>query len=125
MIIAKGRYCRRRYRARQGFEESPTYGEREGSANDGHFGCPCYHPLFVFNQLGDVEWCVLRSGNVHSAGGWGAVLEPVVARYRDSEAHRYFRRYVTFANPEMYEFLGAEGAGYTIRLPADSILQHK
>ena len=53
--------------------ESPTYGEQEGSANNGHFGCTCYHPLFVFNQLGDVERCALRSGNVHSADGWRAV----------------------------------------------------
>jgi hypothetical protein len=36
---------------------------------NGHFGCTCYHPLFVFNQLGDVERCALRSGNVHSADG--------------------------------------------------------
>jgi Transposase DDE domain group 1 len=57
--------------------ESPTYGEQEGSAYNGHFGCTCYHPLFVFNQLGDVERCALRSGNVHSAAGWRAVLEPV------------------------------------------------
>src|SRR6266480_592974 len=55
--------------------ESPTYGEQEGSAYNGHFGCTCYHPLFVFNQLGDVERCALRSGNVHSADGWRAVLE--------------------------------------------------
>ena len=34
--------------------ESPTYGEQQGSAYNGHFGCTCYHPLFVFNQLGDV-----------------------------------------------------------------------
>src|SRR5215469_2864058 len=40
--------------------ESPTYGEQEGSAYTGHFGCTCYHPLFVFNQLGDVERCGLR-----------------------------------------------------------------
>ena len=32
--------------------ESPTYGDQEGSAYNGHFGCTCYHPLFVFNQLG-------------------------------------------------------------------------
>ncbi len=64
--------------------ESPTYGEQEGSAYNGHFGCTCYHPLFVFNQLGDVERCALRSGNVHSADGWRAVVEPVVARYRAS-----------------------------------------
>jgi hypothetical protein len=61
--------------------ESPTYGEPEGSAYNGHFACTCYHPLFVFNQFGDVERCALRSGNVHSAEGWREVLEPVVARY--------------------------------------------
>src|SRR3954468_6314864 len=33
---------------------SPTYGEQEGSAYNGHFGCTCYHPLFVFNQFGDL-----------------------------------------------------------------------
>ncbi len=25
--------------------ESSTYGEQEGSAYNGHFGCTCYHPL--------------------------------------------------------------------------------
>jgi hypothetical protein len=59
---------------------SPTFGEQEGSAYNGHFGCPCYHPLFVVNQFGDLERCVLRPGNVPSAEGWRAVLEPVVAR---------------------------------------------
>ncbi|MBO0737589.1 MAG: transposase [Alphaproteobacteria bacterium] len=44
----------------------PTYGEQEGSAYNGHFGCTCYQPLFVFNQFGDVERCALRPGNVHS-----------------------------------------------------------
>ena len=39
--------------------ESPTYGEQEGSAYNGHFGCTCYHPLLVFNQFGDVERCAL------------------------------------------------------------------
>ena len=37
--------------------ESPTHGEQEGSAWNGHFGCTCYHPLFVFNQFGDLERC--------------------------------------------------------------------
>ena len=104
--------------------ESPTYGEQEGSAYNGHFGCTCYHPLFVFNQLGDLERCALRPGNVHSADGWRAVLEPVVARYR-SVKRLYFRGDAAFAHPEMYEFLEAEGIGYTIRLPANSILQDR
>jgi Transposase DDE domain group 1 len=41
---------------------SPTYGgDQEGSSYNGHFGCTCYHPLFVFNQVGDLERCALRS----------------------------------------------------------------
>jgi Transposase DDE domain group 1 len=105
--------------------ESPTYGEQEGSAYNGHFGCTCYHPVFVFNQLGDVERCALRPGNVHSADGWRVVLEPVIARYRDTVKRLYFRGDAAFANPEIYEFLEAEGMGYAIRLPANSILQSK
>jgi hypothetical protein len=105
--------------------ESPTYGEQEGSAYNGHFGCTCYHPLFVFNQFGDVERCVLRPGNVHSADGWRALLEPVIARYRGIVKHLYFRGDAAFANPEVYELLEAEGASYTIRLPANQVLQDK
>jgi Transposase DDE domain group 1 len=105
--------------------ESPTYGEQEGSAYNGHFGCTCYHPLFVFNQLGDLERCALRSGNVHSADGWRAVLEPVIARYRSTVKRVYFRGDAAFANPDMYEFLEAEGIGYTIRLPANTVLQNR
>ncbi len=49
---------------------SPTYGDQEGTAYNGHFGCTCYHPLFLFNHMGDLERCRLRPGNVHSADGW-------------------------------------------------------
>src|ERR1700757_4010006 len=105
--------------------ESPTYGEQEGSAYNGHFGCTCYHPLFVFNQLGDLERGALRPGNVHSADGWRAVLEPVIARYRGRVKRLYFRGDAAFANPEVYEFLEAEGVGYAIRLPATRVLQDK
>jgi hypothetical protein len=105
--------------------ESPTYGDQEGSAYNGHFGCTCYHPLFVFNQLGDVERCALRPGNVHSAAGWRAVLEPVIASYRDIVKRLYFPGDAAFANPEIYEFLEAEGIGYTIRLPANRVLQDR
>jgi hypothetical protein len=105
--------------------ESPTYGEQEGSAYNGHFGCTCYHPLFVFNQFGDVERCALRPGNVHSAADWRAVLEPVIARYRGTAKRLYFRGDAAFANPEMYEFLETEDVGYSIRLPANNVLQNR
>ncbi len=104
---------------------SPTYGEQEGGAYNGHFGCTCYHPLFVFNQFGDLERCALRPGNVHSAEGWHAVLEPVIARYRTRVKRRYFRADAAFASPEVYECLEAEGYGYAIRLPANAVLQRR
>ena len=28
---------------------SPTHGDQEGSAWNGHFDCTCYHPNFLFN----------------------------------------------------------------------------
>ena len=61
---------------------SPTHGDQEGTAYNGHFGCTCYHPLFLFNQFGDVERRALRPGNVHSADDWEGVLKPVVVRYK-------------------------------------------
>jgi Transposase DDE domain group 1 len=75
---------------------------------NGHYECTCYHPLFVFNQFGDLERCALRPGNVHSADGWESVLKPVVARYRGKVSRIYFRADAGFANPDVYEYLEAE-----------------
>ncbi len=102
---------------------SPTYGDQEGSAYNGHFGCSCYHPLFLFNQFGNLERCTLRPGNVHSAHGWRNVLEPVVERYRERDLRRYFRGDAAFASPDIYEFLEAEGFLYAIRLKKNQVLQ--
>jgi Transposase DDE domain group 1 len=52
-------------------------------------------------------------------------LEPVIARYRSVVKHLYFRGDAGFANPEVYEFLETEEASYTIRLPANKVLQDK
>jgi len=104
---------------------SETYGQQEGSAYNGHFSCTCYHPLFCFNQFGDLERAMLRNGNVHSADDWRSVLEPVVARYRGQKLERFFRADAAFANPKMYEFLEKEEYLYAIRLPANDVLQRE
>lgn len=80
---------------------SPTHGEQEMSVWNGHYACTCYHPLFVFNQFGDLERSALRPGNVHSADGWKDVLEPVVMRYRCKVSRLYFRADAGFANPDV------------------------
>ena len=47
---------------------SPTYGDQEGTACNGHFACTCYHPLFVFNQQ---ESCKRRLANRSSTNTSG------------------------------------------------------
>jgi hypothetical protein len=104
---------------------SETYGEQEGSAYNGHFGCTCYHPLFCFNQFGDLERCVLRNGNVASADDWRSVLEPIVGRYRPLDIRRFFRGDAAFARPELYKYLEDECFLYAIRLPANAVLHRE
>jgi hypothetical protein len=100
--------------------ESPVHGEQEGSAWNGHFQSKCLHPLFVFNQFGDLERCALRPGNVHSADDWEDVLKPVLARYsakaRPSITRRRFRADAAFAIPALFDLLEVEGWDYAIRI---------
>jgi len=103
--------------------ESPVYGEQEGAAYNGHFETVCYHPLFLFNEFGDCEGAMLRSGNVHSAERWRQVLEPIVERYRKTGVRLLFRADAAFAKPEVYEYLEPRDIGYAIRLPANQVLQ--
>ncbi len=105
--------------------ESETYGQQEGSAYNGYFRCRCYHPLFCFNQFGDLERAMLRNGNVHSADDWRSMLEPVVARYRDQDIRRFFRGDAAFGQPAIYEYLENEGYLYAIRLKANKVLYDK
>ena len=92
---------------------------------NGHYQSTCYHPLFVFNQFGDLERCALRPGNVHSADGWEDVLKPVILRYRGRVWRIYFRADAAFAMPGVYEYLEAEHIKYAIRLPANQVLQNR
>jgi hypothetical protein len=104
---------------------SPTHGEQEMSVWNGHFQCTCYHPLFVFNQFGDLERCILRPGNVHSADGWESVLKPVIVRYQGKVLRIYFRADAAFAMPGLYECLEAERVKYAIRIPTNQVLQNR
>lgn len=109
--------------------ESPVHGDQEGSAWNGHFQKKCLHPLFVFNQFGDLERCALRPGNVHSADGWEAVLTPVLARYsasaRPSITRRRFRGDAAFAIPGLFDLLESEGWDYAIRIKGNSKLNER
>ena len=104
---------------------SPTHGEQESSVWNGHYACTCYHPLFVFNQFGDLERSTLRPGNVHSTDGWDNTLKPVVIRYQGKVSRIYFRADAAFAMPGVYEYLEAERIKYAIRIPTNQVLQDR
>src|SRR5262249_25593700 len=104
---------------------SETYGHQEGSAYNGHFGCTCYHPLFLFNQFGDLERGMLRRGNRASAKYWRRVLLPVIARYRHLDIPKFFRGDAAFAGPKLLRLLEGEGFRYAIRLKANAVLERK
>ena len=104
---------------------SPTHGDQEGSAWNGHFDCNCYHPNFLFNQFGMLERCALRNGNVHSADGWRGVLDPVIARNAKRDILRFFRADAAYAIPAIYARLEETGYFYAIRLPANNVLREK
>ena len=104
---------------------SETYGQQEGSAYNGHFECSCYHPLFLFNQDGDLERAMLRRGNHASAKFWRRVLLPVIERYRHLDIPKFFRGDAAFANPALYRVLEEEGYRYVIRLKANAVLERE
>jgi len=104
---------------------SETYGQQEGSAYNGHFACTCYHPLFLFNQFGDLEWAMLRRGNHHSAKFWRRVLLPVIERYRGFNIPKFFRGDAAFANPALYRLLEKEDYHYAIRIKANAVLERE
>jgi len=81
---------------------SPTHGDQEGAAWNGHFDCTCYHPNFLFNQFGMLERCALRNGNAQSTDGWRDVMDPVIARYATRDIVRLFRADAAYAIPAIY-----------------------
>ena len=58
------------------------------------------------------------AGQRHSADGWRAALESVVACYLGGRDARLLRQ-CRLRHPEMYELLQTARVGYTVRLPAN------
>src|SRR6516165_6350550 len=104
---------------------SETYGHQEGTAYNGYFACMCYHPLFLFNQFGDLERVMLRRGNLGSAKYWRRVLLPVIERYRGLDIPKFFRGDAAFAGPKLLRLLEQEDFRYAIRIKSNAVLERK
>ena len=103
--------------------ESPVHGQQEGSAYNGHFESVCDHPLFLFNDHGDCLAATLRSGNVHSADDWDALLVPEIERQHAEGRRVAGRADAAFAKPEIYDALETRAVQYAIRMPANKNLE--
>ena len=103
--------------------ESPVHGQQEGSAYNGHFESVCDHPLFLFNDHGDCLAAKLRSGNVHSADDWDALLVPEIERQHAEGRRVAVRADAAFAKPEIYDALETRAVQYAIRMPANKNLE--
>src|SRR6516225_3800916 len=114
-----------RHRARYGFEREPDPWRAGDERLEWPLRMHLLPSLVRIQQFGDLERCVLRPGNVHSADGWEGVLKPVIVRYRGKVSRIYFRADAAFAMPGVYECLEAERIKYAIRLPANQVLQNR
>ena len=118
---------------------SPTHGEQEGTAYNGHFGChllPSAIPVQPVRRLGEMfpaspvdkcSQCRRDGANGHfGSGSAGRRLDApmfTMADVLEGKVRLYFRGDAAFASPEIYEYLEAEGLLYVIRLKANAILQ--
>jgi hypothetical protein len=52
--------------------ESPTHGEQEGSAWNGHFGCTCYHPAWCSTSMAisNAAGCGPAMCTAQTTGAW-------------------------------------------------------
>jgi hypothetical protein len=96
--------------------ESPTCGEQEGTACNGHFGLQLLPPAVRVQPSRRCRSMCTRTGQRAQRR---AAPKPVIARCRGIMKCLQLRGDATFANPEMYEFLEAQRIRYTIRLPAN------
>jgi len=103
---------------------SETYGSR-GYRLQRTFRVHVLSSAILLQSVRDVEFALLREGNVHSAKDWRTVLEPIVARYRDRDIPHFFRGDAAFANSKIYEYLEGEHFQYVIRLPANDVLHRE
>jgi hypothetical protein len=103
--------------------EIPVYGQQEQSTYNKYYESTCYHPLLLFNAVGDCLAAKLRPGNVHSPEDWAELLLPEIERQQELGKEVVFRADAAFAKPEIYEALKERSVKYVIRIPANDSLE--
>ena len=106
---------------------SPTFGEQESTILiTATSVCTCYHPLFVFNQFGDLR--ALRAAprqRAHAPTDGVMSLVPVVERHKERAIRLYFRGDRGLSpQPEIYDYRSRRHAlRHPDDAPPDKVLQ--
>jgi hypothetical protein len=108
----------------------PTYGSQQLTLFNGYYGTWCYLPLVVTISFG---WerrkypvaAVLRSGTAGPMVGTIGVVRRLVDLIREyfGSTRLYLRADSSFAVPEFFDFLEAEGIRYTISMGSNKVLE--
>jgi hypothetical protein len=103
---------------------SEMHGAQEGSAYNGRFACSAI--IRCSCSTSAAIWsAVPRGQGTCTAPLGGKTCSNRRSRVTRQDEGRYFQVDATFANPEVYELLKTEDYKYTIRLPANSVLQER
>jgi len=107
----------------------PTYGAQQLTLFNGYYDTYCYLPLVVTVSFG---WerrkypvaAVLRSGTAGSMTGTIGVVRRLIDLLREhfGNVRLYLRADSSFAVPEFFDFLEADGLRYAIAMGSNSVL---
>ena len=101
---------------------SDTYGNQEKTDYNAHYQTNGYHPSVTIEELtGDFLKAELRSGNVYTSTGIGAVVEPLFEHYNQvvPVSNILVRGDSGFATPELYDLCEVYDSFFVIRLKAN------
>jgi hypothetical protein len=82
-------------------------------------------PAFQIAELVEQKQGMIASAGALQRRRVGSGAEACRGAVSGQVSRIYFRADAGFANPEVYEYLEAEGIKYAIRLPANRILQER
>jgi len=110
-----------------------TYGDQPGAELNGYYNAKVYSPLAAyFSANGDFKSrrlgegfidAKLRPGNASPAGEAIACIDRVIVKAKELAQTVTFRMDAGFAGSEVLNHINQSGCRFTVRLPANAILQ--
>jgi hypothetical protein len=104
-----------------------VHGEQPGSAYNGHYHSRIYHPLMaLLGESGDIVGVQLREGQVHTANGALAFIEPLLEQVEKHVSQEVaLRMDAGFPEDTLLSRLEQRGTKYVVRVRNTSVLKNE